>query len=80
MILADRGFNIHDEFVLIGARLQIPAFTKEKKHLSREDVKISRRLACVHIQVERVIGQLRRITTILQETLPIYFFDQQTIR
>ena len=27
VILADRGFNIYDEIALIGARLQIPAFT-----------------------------------------------------
>ncbi len=71
VILADRGFNIHDELALIGARLQIPAFTKGKKQLSREEVEISRRLARVRIHVERVIGQLRRKYKILQETIPI---------
>ncbi len=65
------GFNIHDELALIGARLQIPAFTKGKKQLSREEVEISRRLARVRIHVERVIGQLRRKYKILQETIPI---------
>ncbi len=33
VILADRGFNIHDELALIGDRSQILAFTKGKKHL-----------------------------------------------
>ena len=51
-----------------GARLEIPAFTKGKKQLSREEVEKMRH---VRIHVERVIGQLRNKYTILQKTLPI---------
>ena len=34
LVLADRGFNIADELLIRGAKLEIPAFTKGKKQLS----------------------------------------------
>ena len=71
VVLADRGFNIHDDMAVIGAKLEIPAFTKGKSQLSRAEVEKSRRLARVRIHVERVIGQLRKKYKILQHTLPI---------
>ena len=71
VVLADRGFNVHDELALVGARLEIPSFTKGKTQLSRAEVEKSRRLARVRIHVERVIGQLRNKYKILQRTLPI---------
>ena len=30
VILADRGFNVHNEIAIKGRRLEIPAFTKGK--------------------------------------------------
>ena len=56
VVMADRGFNIPDELAINGARLEIPAFTKGKKQLSREEVEKTRQLARVRIHVERVIG------------------------
>ena len=38
VILAERGFNVHDDIAIRGGKLQIPAFTKGKKQLSREEV------------------------------------------
>ena len=52
VVLADRGFNIHDDMAVIGAKLEIPAFTKGKSQLSRAEVEKSRRLARVQIHVE----------------------------
>ena len=52
VVMADRGFNIHDELAINGARLEIPAFTKGKKQLSREEVEKTRQLARVRIHVE----------------------------
>jgi len=69
--LADRGFNIHDNSAIRGGRLEIPAFTKGKKQLFWEEVEQSRRLSCVRIHIERVIGQLRKKYTILAGPLPI---------
>ena len=71
VVLADRGFNVHDELALVGARLEIHAFTKGKIQLSRAEVERSCRLARVCIHVERVIGQLRNKYKILQRILPI---------
>ena len=33
-VLADHGFNIHDDLAVRGAKLDIPAFTKGKSQLS----------------------------------------------
>lgn len=71
VILANRGFNIHDDIAVRGGRLEIPAFTKGKKQLSREEVEQSRQLSRVRIHVERVIGRLRKKCTILAGPLPI---------
>ena len=43
LVLADRGFNIAEDIVLYGAKLEIPAFTNRKKQLSRK-VEYSQRL------------------------------------
>lgn len=62
VILIDRGFDISDDIALYGAKQVIPAFTRGKKQLSLEEVKRSKRIAKVHIQVERIIG-LMKITS-----------------
>ena len=41
MVLADRGFNIHDDLAVRGAKLETPAFTKGKSQLSRAKVETS---------------------------------------
>ena len=71
VIMADRGFKIEDDLALCGARLAIPAFTRGKSQLSREDVEKTRQLARVRIHVERVIGQMRKKYKLLHNTLPI---------
>ena len=71
VVLADRGFNIQDDLAVIGARLEIPSFTKGKTQLSKAEVEKSRRLSRVRIHVERVIGQLRIKYKILQQTIPM---------
>ena len=80
VILADRGFNIHDDLAICGARLDIPSFTKEKTQLSRAEVEKSRQLARVRIHVERVIGQMRKKFKILQGTLPLSLVKRPTDR
>ena len=69
LVMADRGFTIHDIVVLKRAELAIPAFTKGKSQLSPVDVESTRGIANVRIHVERVIGLLRNKYTILQGTL-----------
>ena len=60
LVLADRGFTIHDEVMFYHAKLNIPAFTKGKSQLDPVEIeKNTRNLANVRIHVERVIGLLR---------------------
>ena len=73
VILADRGFNIHDSASMYCARVQLPLFTRGKNQLSKEEVDVSRQLSRVRIHVERVIGVVRQKYTILQSTLPVNF-------
>lgn len=61
-ILADRGFLIEEDLNKKGAYLRIPKFTKGKSQLAAKDVDVSRQLANVRIHVERVIGQLKKIS------------------
>lgn len=73
LVLADRGFTVHEEVWFRQAELNIPAFMKGKNQLDPVDVKKTRRIADVRIHVERVIGVLRQKYTILQSTLPTDF-------
>ena len=71
VIMADRGFRLHEDLGLLQCELIVPASTKGKKQLSPKDVEKSRALSHVRIHVERVIGMLKNRYTILQGTLPI---------
>ena len=70
LVLADRGFTVHESVWYYQASLNIPAFTKGKSQLDPIDVEKTRKIANVRIHVERVIGVLRQKYTILQSTLP----------
>ena len=59
-------FNIEDSFFLYGTQLKIPAFTKEKSQVAKEDVDKTRQLASVRIHVEKLIGQTRQKYSMLQ--------------
>ena len=70
LVLADRGFTVHESVQFHQAKLNIPAFTKGKDQLDSVDVEQTRKIATVRIHVERIIGLLRPKYTILQQTLP----------
>ena len=70
MVIADRGFDIGDELVFVGATLEIPPFTKGKPQLSQREVENARTLSRVRIHVERAIGRLKNYK-VLKSTLPI---------
>jgi hypothetical protein len=71
IVLADRGFNVHDEVRLYCAEVKLPPFTNGKKQLSNCEVDKARQLSRLRIHVERVIGFLRLKYKILRSTLPI---------
>ena len=71
-VLADRGFNLVDEFASgCGTELIIPHFTRGKKQLSPKEVETTRQIASIRIHIERVIGILKNRYKILQGPLPI---------
>ena len=70
LILADRGFNIHESACLFCAPVKTPPFTKGKNQLSKTEVDNSRQLSRVRIHVERVIGGVRQKFSLLESTLP----------
>lgn len=70
VVLADRGFNMSDDFAIRGAKLIVPTFTKGKKQLSREEVENSQMMSCARIHIERIIGRLKDFE-IIKGTLPI---------
>ena len=73
LVLADRGFTVHEEVWFRRVELNIPAFTKGKNQLDPLDVEKTRKIANVRIHMEHVIGILRQKYTILQSTLPTDF-------
>eukprot|EP00795_Rhopilema_esculentum_P009843 gene9843-18421_t len=82
LVMADRGFTIHESIAFKGAKLVMPAFTKGKSQLDPIDVESTRGIANIRIHVERVIGLLRNKYTILQGTLSTDFLmtsDQRQV-
>ena len=71
LILADRGFNIHDAAGIYCAQVKTPSFTKGKPQLSKYEVDTTREIARVRIHVERVIGLLKLKYRFLKSVLPV---------
>lgn len=55
------------------SRLEFPAFMKNQTQLDPISVEQTRNIANVRIHVERVIGNLCKKYSILQDTQPVYF-------
>ena len=51
--MADRGFEIEEDLLLIGAHLSIPPFLCGKSQLSENELVITRRITSLRIHVER---------------------------
>ena len=71
--MADRGFNIGDMLGSVGARLEIPAFTKGDNQLPALGVEKTQTIANFRIHVEQVIGSLQQKYSILEQTRHITF-------
>ena len=71
IIMADRGLNIAERLGTLGAKLEIPSFTKGQNQMRAEHVEATRVIANVRIHVEQVIGNLRKKYSILNGTLPV---------
>ena len=59
VILADRGFNIHDLVLEKGATLIIPPFLGKRKQFSREEIINTKIIARSRIHIERFNERLK---------------------
>ena len=73
-VMADRGFDIEEDLVLIGVKLNIPPFLKGKAQLSNSELIETRRIASLRIHVERAMERLKNFH-IFDKVLPASFRD-----
>ena len=70
-------YEIAETLGTLGAKLEIPSFTKGQDQMRAQDVEATHVIANVKIHVERVIGNLRKKYSIINGTLPIdYLFSK----
>ena len=71
IVLAEHAFNIDEMVSTAGAIVQFPAFTKGKRQLSGKEVVSTRSIANVKIHVEKAIGAVLQMYTMLESIIPI---------
>ena len=67
--MADKGFDIAYDVLLLGAMLNIPQFLKDQKQLSK-NVILTHQIASLRIHVERAIGCIKQYR-ILSSVVPL---------
>ena len=70
LILADRGFTIHDVLIQKQVSIDIPPSSSGLSQMTKQNVLKTKRIARKRIHVERAIGRLKHFD-ILSECLPI---------
>ena len=58
--MADRGFDIEEDLVLHGVRLNNPPFLRGKEQLTEKELIITRRIASLRIHVERTMERIKK--------------------
>ena len=59
--MADRGFDIEDDLILLGVKLNISPFLRGKDQLSTYELVETRCIASLRIHVERAMEQLKNL-------------------
>ena len=73
-VMADRGFEIEEDMMLIGVRLNIPPFLRGKKQLSENELVSTRRILSLRIHVERAMERIKNFH-IFDWTIPSSLTD-----
>ena len=73
-VMADRGFAIEEDLVLIGARLNIPPFLRGKSQLTENELVVTRRIASLRIHVERAMERIKNFH-IFDKSIPVSLTD-----
>lgn len=58
-VIADKGFEVQDDFAKKGVTINIPSFLKGKVQFSREEVEHNKKIASLRIHVERCIERIK---------------------
>ena len=73
-VMADRGFDIEEDLILRGVRLNIPPYLRGKKQLSEKEVVVTRRIASLRIHVERAMERIKNFH-IFDKSIPVALTD-----
>jgi len=73
-IMADRGFDIEEDLIIRGVRLNIPPFLKGKKQFEEHEIIATRRIASLRIHVERAMERIKNFH-IFDRVLPATLTD-----
>jgi len=70
LVMADRGFKIREDLLVIGSNLAIPPSSAASMQMRSKDVKETSQIANVRIHVERAIRRIK-IFRILKQEMPL---------
>lgn len=73
-VMADRGFDIEEELIIRGVRLNIPPFLRGKSQFEEDELISSRRIASLRIHVERAMERIKKFH-IFDRILPASLTD-----
>ena len=73
-VMADRGFNIEDDLIVLGVHLNIPSFLRGKTQFSENELVETRRIASLRIHVERAMERIKNFH-IFDRSLPVHLTD-----
>lgn len=68
--MADRGFTIKEELIVLGAELVMPPAAKGRTQMTSNEVAQTKKIANVRIHVERVIQRIKTFR-LLSQVVPI---------
>ena len=68
-VMADRGFNIQDDLIPLGVRVNIPPFLRGKEQLEPNELVETRRIASLRIHVERAMERIKNFH-VFDRTIP----------
>ena len=70
--MADRGFDIEEDTILRGVKLNIPPFLRGRKQLDPSELVETRRIASLRIHVERAMEWLKNFHIFDKPLLPCF--------
>ena len=72
--MADRGFDIEDDLILLGVHLNIPPFLRGKQQLSQQELITTCRIASLGIHIECAMEWIKNFH-IFDRSLPLNLID-----